>query len=66
MDVLKLFIKNIFLRAILTCFKIANFAISPVSVHINAVVFKLDVTTPPSQNINHDAPIHKIMHKPYF
>ena len=52
MDVLKPFIKNIFCSTIHACFKIASYAISPISVHIKAVVFKLCVTTPPSQNIN--------------
>ena len=60
MDVLKSFIKNIFPSTIIACLKIASFAISPASVHIRAVVFKLCVTTPPSQNINHDASLHKI------
>ena len=66
MDVLRSFIKNIFPQHISSMFKIASFAISPVSVRIRAVVFKLCViTTPPSQNINHDAILHKIIHTVY-
>ena len=63
---LKSFIKNFFCSTILACFKIASFAISPVSIHIRAVVLKLCVTTPSSQNINHDALLHKIIHEPIF
>ena len=66
MDVPKSSLKLFFCSIIVACFKIASFAITPVSVRMRAAVFKLCVTTPPSQIINHDAPLHTIIHTPIF